>query len=75
MCAVSDFALPNQVRALTSPFGGQHGWRRGFTSLGYLVESPRRNPWMPPPPPLTPPVVVLPDVGTLERVLEALRRL
>jgi hypothetical protein len=48
---------------------------RGFTSLGYLVQSPRRNPWMPPPPPLTPPVLVLPDMGTLERVLAGLRRL
>lgn len=51
------------------------GVSRGFTSLAYLVEPPRRYPWMPPPPPLTPPVLVLPDIGTLERVLEGLRRL
>lgn len=34
-----------------------------------------RRPWIPPPPPLTPAVVVLPDLPTLLRVLEALRRL
>jgi hypothetical protein len=72
---VGEFGPGNQVLTSTPPSDQQRGAGRGFTALGYLVQSPRRNPWMPPPPPLTPPVVVLPDVGTLERVLEALRRL
>jgi hypothetical protein len=63
------------MHAHTSQAEQRRGLSRGFTRLGYLVESPRRNPWLPPPPPLTPPVVVLPDVGTLERVLAGLRRL
>lgn len=33
------------------------------------------RPWIPPPPPLTPAVVVLPDLPTLQRALDGLRRL
>ena len=72
---MGDIELREQLLGYTTQTDQRRSGGRGFTSLGYLVQSPRRNPWLPPPPPLTPPVVVLPDVGTLERVLAGLRRL
>jgi hypothetical protein len=44
--------------------------------LGHLVRAPRREPWIPQPPGFYPAApILLPDLATLRRVLEALRRL